>query len=134
MHDRATPAVDSAFALSIGRGIPDELPEHPGFDDRVSHAPSRRPVLDETERALAVANALRYFPTRLHPRLAPEFADELDRFGRIYMYRYRPTSYEMKARPLASYPANSRQAAAIMLMIQNNLDPAVAQHPHELVT
>jgi urocanate hydratase len=82
---------------------------------------------------LALRNALRYFPKEQHPQLLPEFHDELTRFGRIYMYRFRP-DYEMKARPIADYPGNSEQAKAIMLMIQNNLDYAVAQHPHELIT
>jgi len=128
-----TPTV-SEFSKSITVGIPDDLPDHPGYDPTVSHAPQRRDVLNEQEKALALANALRYFPVKLHETLAPEFAAELAEHGRIYMYRYRPADYEMKARPIDAYPARCRQAAAIMLMIQNNLDPAVAQHPHELVT
>ncbi len=104
-------------------------PEAPG----ISHAPARPQVLDRRDRELALANALRYFPAEWHGRLAPEFARELAVDGRIYMRRFRP-SYEMKARPIGEYPARCRQAAAIMLMIQNNLDPAVAQHPYELVT
>ena len=121
------------FQDHVSRGIPDTLPPERPWDDTVSHAPPRPQVLSPAERRLAVANALRYFPQDWHPRLAPEFARELRRRGRIYMYRFRPT-YEMRARPLAEYPAKTPQAAAIMLMIQNNLDPAVAQHPHELIT
>lgn len=122
------------FREAIAAGLPPAPPAHPGHDDSVSHAPARRSVLDEGGRRLALANALRYFPSTLHEILAPEFADELSRLGRIYMMRYRPTEYAMRARPLDDYPARSRAAAAIMLMIQNNLDPAVAQHPHELIT
>lgn len=118
----------------IAEGIPDSLPPMPEWDPEVNHAPARRQVLSGTERELALRNALRYFPATLHADLAPEFARELATRGRIYMYRYRPTSYPMKAHPIDAYPARSREAAAIMLMIQNNLDPAVAQHPHELVT
>ena len=118
----------------IAEGIPDSLPSMPPWDPEVNHAPARRQVLSPSERELAVRNALRYVPGRFHEALAPEFAAELARWGRIYMYRYRPTDYPMKAHPIELYPARSRKAAAIMLMIQNNLDPAVAQHPHELVT
>ncbi len=114
-------------------GIPDTLPDHPGYDPSVNHAPRRKDILTPEEKELALRNALRYFPAHLHAALAPEFARELADYGRIYMYRYRP-SYAMHARPIDFYPARSRQAAAIMLMIQNNLDPAVAQHPHELIT
>lgn len=114
-------------------GIPDTLPDHPGYDPLVNHAPRRKDILTPEEKELALRNALRYFPAHLHASLAPEFARELADYGRIYMYRYRP-SYAMHARPIDFYPARSRQAAAIMLMIQNNLDPAVAQHPHELIT
>jgi len=128
-----TPTV-SEFSRAITVGIPDDLPDHPGYDPDVSHAPERRDVLGEREKELALANALRYFPAHLHETLAPEFAAELAERGRIYMYRYRPADYEMKARSIDDYPARCRQAAAIMLMIQNNLDPAVAQHPHELIT
>ena len=103
------------------------------MDPNVPRAPRRENILTESEERLALANALRYFPAALHPELAPEFAEELRTYGRIYMYRYRP-HHEMKARPIQSYPARSVQAAAIMHMIQNNLDPAVAQHPYELVT
>jgi urocanate hydratase len=121
------------FQDHIRRGIPDTLPPERPWDDGVSHAPPRPQVLSPAERRLAVANALRYFPRDWHGELAPEFARELRERGRIYMYRFRPT-YEMRARPLADYPAKTPQAASIMLMIQNNLDPAVAQHPHELIT
>lgn len=122
------------FAELVVEGIPAELPETPPHDPEVAHAPARRQVLADEEKVLAVRNALRYFPASWHPTLAPELAGELERDGRIYMRRFRPTAYEMKARPIDAYPARSRQAAAIMLMIQNNLDPAVAQYPHELIT
>lgn len=121
------------FRSEIGEGIPDHLPGPNSFDTSVSHAPRRRDLLTTDEKKLALRNALRYFPAHLHGVLAPEFAAELHDRGRIYMYRYRP-SYEMKARPISDYPHKSVQAAAIMLMITNNLDPAVAQHPHELIT
>ncbi len=121
------------FEKEILQGIPDQLPAMPQWDASVSHAPRRKEILNADEKVLALKNALRYFPTSQHPQLAPEFADELQKYGRIYMYRYRPT-YSMHARPITDYPARSQQAAAIMLMIQNNLDPAVAQHPHELIT
>ena len=123
----------SDFQAHIRRGIPDELPAPPPVDPAVSRAPARPLTLSADEQRLALSNALRYFPARLHPALAPEFAAELKTRGRIYMDRYRPP-YPMRARPLSDYPAKSPQAAAIMLMIQNNLDPAVAQHPYELVT
>ena len=122
-----------SFAESILAGIPAELPVHPGIDPQVSHAPVRKDILSSDEKKLALRNALRYFEPRHHAVLAPEFAEELRRYGRIYMYRFRPT-YAMHARPIGDYPARTPQAAAIMLMIQNNLDPAVAQHPHELIT
>ncbi len=121
------------FRAELSAGIPAELPEHPGYDTTVSHAPRRKDILTPKEKELALRNALRYFPARQHAQLAPEFAEELARYGRIYMYRLRP-AYAMHARPIGDYPARSRQAAAIMMMIQNNLDPAVAQHPHELIT
>jgi len=121
------------FQADLRAGIPDSLPVHPGYDPSVNHAPRRKDILTPEEKELALRNALRYFPEHLHAELAPEFARELADYGRIYMYRYRPT-YPMHARPIEEYPARSRQAAAIMLMIQNNLDPAVAQHPHELIT
>jgi len=122
------------FQDDIRAGIPDILPPaRPERDMTVSHAPVRKKILTDEQRRLAIKNALRYFPAKHHAELAREFADELDKYGRIYMYRLRPT-YEMYARPIDHYPANSRQAAAIMMMIQNNLDKAVAQHPHELIT
>ena len=118
----------------IAEGIPDDMPQHPGMDASVDHAPKRRQVLTPKEKQLALRNALRYFDKKDHPLLAKEFADELNSFGRIVMWRFRPTEYEMKAHPIDDYPANIPEAAAIMLMIQNNLDPAVAQFPHELIT
>ncbi len=121
------------FQAQIRRGIPEDVPEPPPEEPGISHAPARPLLLSPAERELALRNALRYFPARLHRRLAPEFARELRTDGRIYMRRYRPR-YRMRARPLDGYPARCRQAAAIMLMIQNNLDPDVAQHPHELIT
>lgn len=120
------------FQSEIRLGIPDYLPEAPAYDPQINHAPKRKDILTDEQKKLALRNALRYFPQKLHAQLAPEFAEELKRYGRIYMYRYRP-SYEMHARPIDDYPHKSRQAAAIMLMIQNNLDPKVAQHPHELI-
>ena len=123
----------NTFQQAIKQGIPLELPALKPFDPAINHAPPRRNILNDAEKKLAVRNALRYFPKKWHDILAPEFADELNRYGRIYMYRFRP-DYEMYARPIDAYPAKSKQAAAIMLMIQNNLDPKVAQHPHELIT
>ena len=116
----------------ILEGIPSYLPEAKPYDPEVNHAPKRKDILSRKEKALALKNALRYFPEELHPALATEFAAELRDYGRIYMYRYRPSN-EILARPIDQYPAKSRQAAAIMVMIQNNLDPRVAQHPHELI-
>jgi urocanate hydratase len=121
------------FRNDIKCGIPAVLPASKPYDPDVNHAPRRKDILTPAEKELALANALRYFPVEQHAELAPEFAEELRRYGRIYMYRLRP-DYEMKARPIDAYPAKSRKAAAIMMMIQNNLDPAVAQHPHELIT
>ena len=120
------------FQKEILAGIPEQLPEVKEYDKNINHAPKRKDILTKEQKRLALKNALRYFPERLHAQLAPEFYEELDKYGRIYMYRYRP-SYKMYARPIDEYPAKCRQAAAIMLMIQNNLDPAVAQHPHELI-
>ncbi|MBC8423947.1 urocanate hydratase, partial [bacterium] len=114
-------------------GLPDALPEPPPTDPDVSRAPRRPMLLSADEKALALRNALRYFPARLHAELAPEFARELAETGRVYMHRFRPR-YDMRARPIGDYPARCVQAAAIMVMIQNNLDPAVAQHPYELIT
>ena len=123
------------FQQAILEGIPAELPPARPYDTTVSHAPKRviEGVLSEKEKRLAIRNALRYFPPQHHPILAPEFAEELERYGRIYMHRFRP-DYEMYARPIDEYPYRSRQAAAIMLMVQNNLDKTVAKHPHELIT
>ena len=118
----------------IGEGIPDTLPAHPGIDSNVDRAPKRRQVLTQKEKKLALENALRYFDEKHHAILGPEFAEELNTFGRIIMWRFRPTEYDMKAHPIDAYPAKSIHAASIMLMIQNNLDPAVAQFPHELIT
>ncbi len=120
------------FAEEILAGIPAELPEAKPYDPQINHAPKRKDILSAREKELALKNALRYFPEALHAALAPEFAEELKTYGRIYMYRYRP-SYKIYARPIDEYPARSRQAAAIMAMIQNNLDERVAQHPHELI-
>ncbi len=121
------------FRRTVAGGIPDVLPPNPVYDTDVNHAPKRKDILTVEEKKLAIRNALRYFPEHLHAELAPEFARELQDYGRIYMYRFRP-AYPMYARPIDEYPARSRQAAAIMMMIQNNLDPRVAQHPHELIT
>lgn len=121
------------FKDQILQGIPDELPVASEFDYGVSHAPRRKDILTQEEKKLAISNALRYFHPRHHAVLAPEFYTELQKFGRIYMYRFRPT-YEMKARAIDDYPNQCIQGAAIQLMIQNNLDPRVAQHPHELIT
>ncbi len=122
-----------SFQEQILQGIPDQLPEPKPLDQSVSHAPKRKDILSVEEKRLALHNALRYFHPRHHEVLAPEFYQELQTVGRIYTYRFRP-DYEMKARPIHDYPHQSLQAAAIQLMIQNNLDPAVAQHPHELIT
>jgi urocanate hydratase len=121
------------FRRMILQGIPTELPAVQEYDQSISHAPSRKDSLNDAEKKLAVRNALRYFHPKHHAVLAKEFYEELVKYGRIYMYRFRPT-YPMHARPITDYPSNCQQAAAIMLMIQNNLDPAVAQHPHELIT
>ncbi len=121
------------FQADLRAGIPDVLPAPKPYDTTVNHAPKRKEILTREEKVLAIKNALRYFPEKHHAVLAPEFAEELEKYGRIYMYRLRP-DYEMKARPIEEYPAKCRQAAAMMLMIQNNLDKAVAQHPHELIT
>ena len=120
------------FQEEILSGIPALLPEAKPYDTAINHAPKRKDILSEQEKVLALQNALRYFPESLHAQLAPEFAAELKTYGRIYMYRYRP-SYKMYARPIGEYPARCTQAAAIMAMIQNNLDERVAQHPHELI-
>ena len=120
------------FQEEILQGIPDELPQPKPFDPAINHAPKRKDILTKEEKVLALKNALRYFSAKHHATLAPEFAKELHDYGRIYMYRFRPEN-EIFARPIDEYPSRSRQAAAIMAMIQNNLDPRVAQHPHELI-
>lgn len=121
------------FQQAILAGIPNILPEPKPRNENLSHAPKRKEILNKHEKKLALQNALRYFDTKFHKVLAPEFARELEKYGRIYMYRFRP-DYEVYARSLEEYPCKTIQAAAIMLMIQNNLDPAVAQHPEELIT
>ena len=121
------------FQDDIRAGIPEVLPAPKPYDEQINHAPKRKDILTAEEKELALKNALRYFPAKHHATLAKEFAEELATYGRIYMYRLRP-DYEMYARTIDEYPARSRQAAAIMMMIQNNLDKAVAQHPHELIT
>ena len=121
------------FKTLIAEGIPSQMPEAKPYDTSVNHAPKRKDILSEDEKKLALRNALRYFKKEWHAQLIPEFREELEVYGRIYMYRFRP-DYDMYARPIDEYPGKSLQAKAIMLMIQNNLDPAVAQHPHELIT
>jgi urocanate hydratase len=122
-----------SFKAGVLEGIPDELPEPKPYDPDINHAPVRKDILTKEEKKLALKNALRYFPKKFHAELAKEFAQELKDYGRIYMYRFRP-DYEIKARPVTDYPYKSVHAAAIMLMITNNLDTAVAQHPYELIT
>jgi urocanate hydratase len=121
------------FKEQIQQGIPAILPSKKDYDISINHAPKRKEILSADEKKLALRNALRYFEAKHHAELLPEFVDELEKYGRIYMYRFRPT-YKMHARDIAEYPGKSEQAKAIMLMIQNNLDYAVAQHPHELIT
>ena len=121
------------FKKEILKGIPSELPSKKSCDTNVNHAPIRESVLSPDEKKLAIRNALRYFDKKFHKELIDEFSSELEKFGRIYMYRFRP-DYEIYARPIEDYPHNSKAAAGIMLMIQNNLDKNVAQHPHELIT
>ncbi|AZA76974.1 urocanate hydratase [Chryseobacterium sp. G0186] len=121
------------FQEQIQQGIPNQLPQPKPYETNINHAPKRKEILGEEEKKLALKNALRYFEPQFHAELIPEFKQELEDYGRIYMYRFRP-DYEMKARAIADYPGKSEQAKAIMLMIQNNLDYAVAQHPHELIT
>jgi urocanate hydratase len=127
MHDL------NEFRSAILQGIPDELPKKKTLDATINHAPNRKDILTNKEKELALRNALRYFPQKHHATLAPEFAEELRNFGRIYMYRFRP-EYPIYARDIEAFPHQSKQAAAIMLMLSNNLDEAVAQHPHELIT
>lgn len=121
------------FQKAILAGIPDVLPEPKGYDPNINHAPKRKDILNAEEKKLALKNALRYFPAKHHATLLPEFRQELETYGRIYMYRFRP-DYKIHARSIDEFPHKSRQAAAIMLMLSNNLDYAVAQHPHELIT
>ena len=125
--------MQSEFHKQILEGIPSQIPAKKTYEFEINHAPKRKEILSSEEKELALRNALRYFPKSQHAELIIDFADELDKYGRIYMYRYRPT-YEMFARSISEYPGKSEQAKAIMLMIQNNLDYAVAQHPHELIT
>ena len=122
-----------SFKEQIAEGIPTELPAIKVYETDINHAPKRKEILSEEEKKLALKNALRYFDKKHHVTLLAEFKAELEKYGRIYMYRFRP-DYEMKARPISDYPGKSEQAKGIMLMIQNNLDYAVAQHPHELIT
>ncbi len=124
---------DLSFAQEIQEGIPTYVPTEKSWDSNVNHAPKRKDILSKEEKKLAIANALRYFPKEQHTELAKDFVAELNTYGRIYMHRYRPT-HPIFARPISEYPGKSLQARAIMLMIQNNLDHAVAQHPHELIT
>ena len=121
------------FKEQLLQGIPSELPKVKPYESSINHAPKRKEILTAEEKELALRNALRYFEPKHHKVLAKEFAAELENYGRIYMYRFRP-DYKMYARPIDEYPGKSEQAKAIMLMIQNNLDYAVAQHPHELIT
>src|SRR3954469_3742343 len=126
-------STQTSFKDLILQGIPNELPEAQPRDTTLNHAPKRKDSLNKEEKKLAIRNALRYFDKKHHAVLAKEFAQELKEYGRIYMYRFRPT-YKIYARPFSEYPHQSTQAAAIMMMLQNNLDYAVAQHPHELIT
>src|SRR5260370_21497026 len=121
-----------SFKEQVLQGIPESLPEPKEYDPATNHAPNRKDILSLEEKKLALRNALRYFSPRHHEILASEFYNELERFGRIYMHRFRP-DYAMKARPITAYPHQSLSSAAIMLMIQNNLDPPVALHPHQLM-
>jgi urocanate hydratase len=121
------------FQEKVLEGIPNELPPVKEFDTALNHAPKRKEILNPAEKKLALRNALRYFDKKHHPVLVKEFAEELKKYGRIYMYRFRP-DYKIYARPINEYPHKSKQAAAIMHMLSNNLDYAVAQHPHELIT
>ena len=121
------------FKEAILRGIPSQLPAKKEINPNISHAPNRKDILTKKEKKLAIRNALRYFSEDMHDTLAPEFAEELKIYGRIYMYRFIP-NYEIKARHLEDFPHKSKQAAAIQLMLSNNLDYAIAQHPEELIT
>lgn len=124
---------NDSFKQAILQGIPEELPQHQPWESDINHAPKRKEILTPQEKKLALKNALRYFPEKHHAILAKEFAQELEKYGRIYMYRFRP-NYKITARSIDSFPHKSVQAASIMLMLSNNLDYAVAQHPHELIT
>ena len=124
---------NTEFKNAILQGIPNELPEYRPLDMSLNHAPKRKDILTKEEKKLALKNALRYFDTKHHKALASEFAKELQDYGRIYMYRFRPT-YQIYARSIEEFPHQSKQAAAIMLMLSNNLDNTVAQHPQELIT
>ncbi|WP_412473700.1 urocanate hydratase [Halobacteriovorax sp. YZS-1-1] len=124
---------NNSFQQAILEGIPKVLPKYKKYEEDINHAPKRKKILTQEEEKLALKNALRYFPSDLHAELIPEFKEELEKYGRIYMYRYRP-DYKIHARSIDEYPHKSKQAAAIMLMLSNNLDYAVAQHPHELIT
>jgi len=125
--------IDSDFKNSILEGIPNRIPESKTFDNNINRAPLRKKILNSEEKKLALKNALRYFPKSMHQQLAIEFLEELDKYGRIYMYRFKP-KYEIKARHINDFPYKSKQAAAIQLMLSNNLDNAIAQHPYELIT
>ena len=125
--------IDSDFKNSILEGIPNRIPESKTFDNNINRAPLRKKILNSEEKKLALKNALRYFPKSMHQQLASEFLEELDKYGRIYMYRFKP-KYEIKARHINDFPYKSKQAAAIQLMLSNNLDNAIAQHPYELIT
>lgn len=133
VNHNSTTMNTTEFKSAIQEGIPTCLPELKLYNPSVNHAPKRKDILSKAEKRLAIQNALRYFTPEHHALLAPEFLEELRQYGRIYMFRFRP-DYEMKAQPLVEYPHKSVQAASIMMMIQNNLDIAVAQHPHELIT
>lgn len=133
LNCKKTLFMSTTFKEQILQGIPSELPEVKVYDSAINHAPKRKDILNKEEKKLALRNALRYFDKKHHPVLAKEFAQELKEYGRIYMYRFLP-EYKIYARPINDYPYQSKQAAAIMLMLQNNLDYAVAQHPHELIT
>ena len=121
------------FQEQIQQGIPSILPQPKPYEPNINHAPKRKEILTDEEKKLALQNALRYFEPQFHAELIQEFREELEKYGRIYMYRFRP-DYEIYARPIEEYPGKSLQAKSIMLMIQNNLSYAVAQHPHELIT
>ena len=121
------------FKALVLQGIPNELPPAKEYEASINHAPKRKAILNPEEKKLALKNALRYFDAKHHATLAPEFSKELETYGRIYMYRFRP-DYKIYARPINEYPHKCKQAAAIMHMLCNNLDYAVAQHPHELIT